>query len=247
MTTRLSPRGSNSNRSSSRISSSVRNRRRNDASRSALADLEDLLAPGFAGRAVGLELGLGRLVEAALDVLPDLEADVVGIDAARMRADHLIVPDQELQVDLLGQIEAVHDLVVPVAGPALVHDLGLDLGKKVLSLVVNDGQDILLPRLEMAVVVADEQQDVLFGLERHLAQIGLDVVRPAMQAGERVVGRLGRLDQALALLLRASSLRIAWLRRLFIDRAWAASISASTRSRPIEGSSCSRAPGPRAS
>ena len=53
----------------------------------------------------------------------------------------------------------------------------------------------------MAVVVADEEQDVLLGLEGDLAQVRLDVGRPAMQPLERVDPGLRGLDPALALLL----------------------------------------------
>ena len=74
-------------------------------------------------------------------------------------------------------------------------------GQEVLRLLVDDGQHVLLPVLEVAVVVADEEEDVLLRLERHLAQIGLDVLGPAMEPGERVAARLGGLDRALALLL----------------------------------------------
>ena len=116
---------------------------------------------------------------------------------------HLIVPDQELHVDLLGQIEAVHELVVPVAGPAFVHDLGLDLRQEVGGLLVHDGEHVPLPRLEVPVVVADEQEQVFLRLERHLAQVGLDILRRPMEARERVNARLGRLESALPLLLRA--------------------------------------------
>ena len=119
-----------------------------------------------------------------------------------MGADHLIVADHELEEDLLRQIERGHDPVVPVAGPALVHDLGLDLGQEVAGLLVDDGQEVLLPVGQIAIVVADEQEDVGLGLERLLRQIDRRRLDALVQPRERVVRRLGRVQQALALLGR---------------------------------------------
>ena len=87
------------NRSSSRHSSSVRNRRRKATSRSLSRTSNSLVG---AGRGLAL---LGRPAEALLDVVPDHEADMVRVEAARMRADHLVVAHQELEVELLRQVE----------------------------------------------------------------------------------------------------------------------------------------------
>ena len=120
-----------------------------------------------------------------------------------MRADHLVVADHELEEDLLRQVERGHDPVVPVAGPALVHDLGLDLRQEVAGLLVDDGEQVLLPVGEVAIVVADEQEDVGLGLER-LAATG----RPAAGSTRlcrRANGSCGgrrRIEQPLALLGR---------------------------------------------
>ena len=56
-----------------------------------------------------------------------------------------------------------HHGAVPVAGPALVHDLGLCLGRKVIRLIANDGQDIPLPGLQGS-MLDEKKKDVLLGL-----------------------------------------------------------------------------------
>ncbi len=91
---------------------------------------------------------------------------MVGIEAAQMWADHLVVPNQELHVKLWRQLDRVHELVVPEAGPALVHDLGINLGQEVAGLLIDDGEDIPLPGSEVLVVVTNKQKDVLIGLQR---------------------------------------------------------------------------------
>src|SRR5689334_2809268 len=75
----------------------------------ALADLEQF-GPALLGMLTA---------EAFLDVAPDHEAHMVGVEAPRIRADHLVVADQKLQMNLLRQVEGGHETMVPVAGPAL--------------------------------------------------------------------------------------------------------------------------------
>jgi len=61
---------------------------------------------------------------------------------------------------------------VPVARPSFVHDLGFHLGHEVLGFLVHDGEQILFPVGEERVVIANEEQQVLVGLERHFVEIG---------------------------------------------------------------------------
>jgi hypothetical protein len=108
-----------------------------------------------------------------------------------VRADDLVVPDQELQMDLLRQIEGIHDLVVPEAGPSLVHDLGLDLRDEVARLIVHDREDVALPVGQIAPVVADEQEQVLVRLDRHPRQIQGWLLHLGRERRERIVRRGG--------------------------------------------------------
>src|SRR5262244_1312604 len=73
-----------------------------------------------------------RPVAAPLDVLPEAEPEVVGVQLSRDRANDLVVADQKLEVQLLRQRERVEDALVPEARPPLVHDLRLDLRDEVL-------------------------------------------------------------------------------------------------------------------
>ena len=60
------------------------------------------------------------------------------------------------------RIQGFHDAFVPEAGPALIHDLGLDLRDKVLRLFMRNSQQVFLPIAEIGVVAAAENKDVLF-------------------------------------------------------------------------------------
>ena len=98
---------------------------------------------------------------APLDIVPHLQAHVIGIETAAGKWPHdLIVAHQEFEVEVLRQVEAVEDLAVPVAGPALVHNLGFDLRDEVLRLLMGDGEQIPLPLAQIGIVVADEQEEV---------------------------------------------------------------------------------------
>src|SRR5581483_5377123 len=77
---------------------------------------------------------------------------------------------QVREVDRLAgaQIRVVlHGVGVPVAGPALVHDLGLELWIEVIGLLTDDLEDILLPRLDMR-VVRQEPEQVALRMRRNL-------------------------------------------------------------------------------
>ena len=67
---------------------------------------------------------------------------------------------------------------------------------------MDDREEILLPVGQVGVVVADEQQDVGFGLQRDLAQVGLDVVLVRMDLPVRIFLRQRRLEGAVGLLAR---------------------------------------------
>src|SRR5262249_27318215 len=127
-----------------------------------LARLEQEVAAVPAGGHALALLG-SRVVPAALDVLPHAEPEVVRVETAGDRANHLVVADEKLKVELLGQVEAVEDALVPERGPNLVHDLGLDLRNEGLRGLVDDGEEIALPVGQERIVVADEEEDVLLG------------------------------------------------------------------------------------
>src|SRR5689334_7137559 len=128
-----------------------------------LADLENLFPARFRMRPAVLAR---RLVPAALDVLPDLDAEMVGVDRSLGRAQHLVVAHDKLDLHSLRQAQAVENALVPEARPAFVHDFGLDLRNEILRLFVDDREEILLPVAEDRIVVADKEQQVLFGIER---------------------------------------------------------------------------------
>ncbi len=130
------------------------------------------------------DFALARIVVSLADVVPNLETEMVGVQAALVRPHDLIVPHEELEVEVLGKLEAVEDLAVPVARPALVHDLGFDLGNEVLRLLVDDRQQILLPLREKRVVVPHEEQQILLGRGRNLLEIGLVVFLRGGEARE---------------------------------------------------------------
>ena len=179
-------------RSISRISSSVRKRRRNEASRSA-ARTSNICLQAMAFRPAELaDFVLAGIVVSLADVVPDLETEVVRIEAALDRTHDLIVADEEFEMEILRKFEAVEDLAVPVARPPLVHDLGLDLRNEVLRLLVNDRQQILLPLREERVVVAHEDQEVFFWRRWNLLEVGLLVrlgVGGARRKGPRGAAR----------------------------------------------------------
>src|SRR3546814_17270733 len=72
---------------------------------------------------------------AAVDVVPDLETHVIRVDVAGNGLDDLLVPDQEFEMNLRRKLEAVHDLPMPVGGPAFVHDLRFDLRNEIPGLL----------------------------------------------------------------------------------------------------------------
>jgi len=126
---------------------------------------------------------------------------VVGVQAAGDRADHLVVPHQELEVHLLRELDRVEDALVHERGPPFVHDLGLDLRDEVLRLLVHDREQVLLPALQEGVVVADEEQEILVGRRRRMPHVGLGRFGAAMDPVERVVGRARRLGDPVPLVL----------------------------------------------
>ncbi len=63
----------------------------------------------------------------------------------------------------IGQSVPRHDRGVPVAGPAFVHDLGHPLRGKVVGLVPDDGQDVMLPVAQRS-VLQQKQHHVALGL-----------------------------------------------------------------------------------
>src|SRR5438046_9449140 len=126
---------------------------------------------------------------------------MIGIVAARNGPDDMVDAQEKLEMQLLRQLEGFEDALVEERGPPLVHDLRLDLGDEVLSLLVDDGEEVLLPLLEERIVVADEEQQVLVGRGWDLAEVGLDELLAAVDALEGVHPRRRHRDEAVALLV----------------------------------------------
>ena len=72
--------------------------------------------------------------------------------------------NHELQPHPLGQIDGLQDAFMPEAGPALIHNLSLYLRDEIIRLFMDNGEQILLPIAKVGVVIAHEDQDVLFGI-----------------------------------------------------------------------------------
>ena len=125
---------------------------------------------------------------------------------------------------------------MPKTRPAFVHDLGFDLGNKILGFFVDDGQQIFFPFGEQRVVIADKQQQILVRVERDFLQIGFGGLAPAVYGVKRVVRRFGFFDLALpffgggGLFYREIAPALERQRVGGVD-------NASTRSRPMLGSS----------
>src|SRR5690348_11861010 len=132
-----------------------------------LADLEDLLpaeaqvlVPGAAGLQVVTLVPLlaePSLVPPLLDVPVQLDAELVGVERAGAGAEGAGVVVRVVDDLVRGQRLPGHDRGVPVAGPPLVHDLRLALGREVVGLLAEDGEHVELPRLERRVLQEEEQ------------------------------------------------------------------------------------------
>ena len=112
---------------------------------------------------------------------------------------------QLVSESIAGQLERIENALVPVGGPALVHDLRLDLRNEVLRLLVDDAEEIALPCRQVGVVLGDERQEILVRRKRHLVEIGRRVGNRLVDAPEGVRSWLRRFQQAL-LVLRACQL-----------------------------------------
>ena len=129
-----------------------------------------------------------------------LKPEVVGIELAGNRPDHLVVAHDKFEVQALIEIERLQDALVPIARPALVHDLGLEHRQKVLRFLVHDREQVSFPFSEERIVVADEQQQILVGLDRHLVDVGLGDFCARMNAMKGIDPGMRGFDQAFELL-----------------------------------------------
>src|SRR5690606_3796303 len=106
-----------------------------------------LLAPAF----LPLEAELPP-IPTLLDVAEELDPKLVrvelpGLTTHRARMLIGVVDDLGGRADLLG-----HHPRMPIGGPSLVHDLRHRLGREVVRLLANHGEDIALPALERGVL-----------------------------------------------------------------------------------------------
>ena len=138
---------------------------------------------------------------------------MVGVEPAVVRPHDLVVTDDELEMEVLGKLQAVEDLAVPVPRPPLVHDLGFDLRDEVLRFLVDDRQQILLPFREKRVVVPDEDQQILLGRRRNPLEVGLASPRGGGCAWKGSSRRRARRRSAADARIRRSSFLTARFRR----------------------------------
>ena len=99
----------------------------------------------------------------------DVDAEVVGVDAAGVRLDHGRVELLVLPVAIGRQEQALADLLVDEDGGALVDDLRAHLRQEVALLGAHDRHDIALPVLETVAVALDESEQILLWLSREAA------------------------------------------------------------------------------
>ena len=127
-----------------------------------------------------------RVLTDAADVHHHVEAEGVGVDAPvpggrnRRLIDHVSMGLDELQHERVRHqplvVQGIEDGVMPEAGPALVHDLGLALGIEVLGDLAHDAHHLALPGLQQGCILLDEIEDVLLGLRREAAGCPLHVL-----------------------------------------------------------------------
>ncbi len=146
------------------------------------------IPPGVQIVALLVFLAEAAAVPAVFDVAEQLDAQLVGIEPRR-RAGHrarvmVAIADQ------VGRLEALagHDRRVPVAGPALVHDLGLALRGEVIGLVADDREHVELPGLERG-VFQHEQHHVADRLARELLVL-LALLAAALRFGRQHLRRI---------------------------------------------------------
>ena len=149
---------------------------------------------GVALQLPGLEYRLPA--QAGLDVLEDAEADLIGVEAVAPGGADAAVQGGELDELGIIQVEVPQDAVVPVAGPALVADLGAQLRLKVKALLPHAGDDVGLPLFELGVLEDEAQQVALRRPRRARAAAGglgglfEEVVVVGAAAAGRGAGRL---------------------------------------------------------
>ncbi len=99
------------------------------------------------------------------------------------------------------ETQRLDDLVMPEAGPSLVHDLGFHHRDEILGFFIDDREQIFLPFGEIRIVVADKDQQVFVGLERNLVQIGLGEFLARVDFREWIGLRMRRFERELDLLV----------------------------------------------
>src|SRR5262249_61375794 len=95
---------------------------------------------------------------------------------------------------VLGQFQSFEYLFLPETRPPLVHDLGFDLRHKILCLLMHDGEKVLLPFSELAVMIANKNEQVFIRIEWFLVQIGFRLLLTTVNRAERIRARSGLID-----------------------------------------------------
>ena len=104
-------------------------------------------------------------------------------------------------MEILRKVNGVQNFPVPIGGPPFIHDFSLDLGNKVLGLLVNNGENILLPFRQPRILIADEKKQVILGFKRNFVEIRLLVLFSRVNALEWVVRGTSRVNETFPLFL----------------------------------------------
>jgi len=84
--------------------------------------------------------------------------------------------DDKFKMESLLEVERLEQLLVPIAGPSLVHNLRFHHRDEVLGFLIDDGEQIFFEVGEERVVIANEEQDVFVGFERNFVEVGTSTV-----------------------------------------------------------------------
>ena len=98
-------------------------------------------------------------VPTPFDIAEQFEPEFVGVESTRSRRQRSRMVIAVIDKLRSAQHIVGHDRRVPVTGPTLVHDLGLPLGREVISLLANHAQDVRLPVLQ-GCILHKKQQDI---------------------------------------------------------------------------------------
>ncbi|MNC23926.1 hypothetical protein D3C75_719640 [compost metagenome] len=109
------------------------------------------------------------------------QAEIIGIDPTRGGLDYAGVHLGEFNDFRIGELQLPHQLEMPVAGPALVHNLRLHLRPEIEHFGAQHVENLALPFLKVQAARGDEADDIL-----HPAVTFTEAARMARAGRERI-------------------------------------------------------------